>query len=93
MHTVISAKDGAPRFTMRVFTIQSNCSTPYHAHWWEHEVYVISGQGLVHTEQGDHPMQAEDVVYVSPEEKHCFVNSGREPLCFVCVIPNLEAHL
>jgi quercetin dioxygenase-like cupin family protein len=92
MHTVISARDGAPRFAMRVFAIQPDASTPFHSHWWEHEVYVVSGQGVVRTEQGDRPLASEDVVYVSPEEKHCFVNTGAEPLRFVCVIPNLESH-
>ena len=92
MHTVISPEEGAPRFTMRVFMVQPHASTPFHSHWWEHEVYVVAGRGLVRTEQGDHPIQAEDVVFVSPEEQHCFINTGTEPLRFVCVIPNLEGH-
>ncbi len=43
---MITAQDGAPNFAMRVFDVQPGSATPYHAHPWEHEVYIISGTGL-----------------------------------------------
>jgi len=29
----------------------------------------------------------DSVVFVPPNEHHCFVNNGTEPLRFICVIP------
>ena len=44
---VINADDGAPRIYMRVFEVEPGSSTPSHSHWWEHWVFVLSGQGVV----------------------------------------------
>ena len=84
---VVNAGDGAPRFCMRVFEVEPDSSTPSHAHWWEHEVFVLSGRGVVVGEQGEIPIEKESVVFVPPDEHHCFVNNGTEILRFICVIP------
>ena len=84
---VINADDGAPRFCMRVFEIESGSSTPSHSHWWEHEVYVLSGKGVVKGGQGETEIAKDSVVFVAPDEHHCFVNNGSEVLRFICVIP------
>jgi len=84
---VITADDGAPHFCMRVFEVKPGSSTPSHAHSWEHEVFVLSGNGVVVGEQGTIPIGKESVVFVAPNELHCFINSGDDPLRFICVIP------
>ena len=84
---VITAEDGAPHFTMRVFEVGPGSSTPSHSHSFEHEVFVLSGRGVVVGEQGATPVSKESVIFVAPGETHCFVNTGNETLRFVCVIP------
>ena len=42
---VITEKDGAPNFNLRVLSIGAGGKTPDHAHDWEHEFFVISGTG------------------------------------------------
>jgi quercetin dioxygenase-like cupin family protein len=84
---VISAIDGAPNFCMRVFDVEPGSSTPAHSHPWEHEVFVLSGQGIVATELGERRIEKDSVVLVTPDEPHCFVNTGSELLRFICVIP------
>ncbi len=88
LRTLISAQDGAPHFSMRVFEVQPGGSTPFHAHDWEHEVFILQGQGKVKGSQGERPLQPDDVVFVPQGEEHCFVNTGREVLRFVCCIPH-----
>jgi hypothetical protein len=44
---VVGAGDGAPRFAMRVIEVEPGCATPHHQHWWEHEIFVLSGSGVV----------------------------------------------
>jgi len=84
---VITADDGAPHFCMRVFEVEPGSSTPSHSHQWEHEVFILSGRGVLVGEQGAIPIGKDNVVFVAPNEPHCFVNNGNEPLCFICVIP------
>ena len=84
---VISAIDGAPNFCMRVFDVEPGSATPAHSHPWEHEVFVLSGWGIVATELGERRIEKDSVVFVTPDEPHCFVNTGSETLRFICVIP------
>jgi quercetin dioxygenase-like cupin family protein len=80
---VITEKDGAPNFAMRVIEVKPGGSSPSHSHPWEHEVFILSGQGVVKGEQGESQIKTESVIYIAPDEKHCFVNNGNEPLRFV----------
>ena len=84
---VITAADGAPNFCMRVFEVKPGSSTPSHSHQWEHEVFILSGHGVVMGGQGEIPIRKDSVIFVAPDEQHCFVNSGNEPFRFICVIP------
>jgi quercetin dioxygenase-like cupin family protein len=87
---VIGTGDGAPRFVMRVFEVAPGSSTPFHSHWWEHEVYILSGAGVVKEKDRENPIGEGSVVFVTPDEEHCFVNTGTDALRFICVIPKLE---
>ena len=84
---VINADDGAPRFCMRVFELEPGSSTPSHSHWWEHEVYVLAGKGVVMSGEKETLLAKDSVVFVTPDEHHCFVNNSNESLRFICVIP------
>ena len=87
---VINADDGAPNFCMRVFEVEPGSSTPSHSHPWEHEVYVLDGQGVAVSQQGETPIARDSVVFVPPDEHHCFTNNGQETLRFICVIPFVD---
>jgi len=84
---VINASDGAPNSCMRVFDLDPGSSTPSHSHAWEHEVFVLSGRGVVEGQGGEKEISAESVVFVAPDEHHCFRNTSDETLRFICVIP------
>lgn len=87
IRVIISEDDGAPNFIMRRFTIAPGGKTPYHTHSWEHEVYVLSGRGEVRQKNSAKELSAGSVVLVIPDEEHNFVNTGEEPLDFLCVVP------
>lgn len=85
---LIDEKVGAPHFALRRFTLEKDGYTPYHAHEWEHEVYVLGGQGCVVDENGnDHPLREGDVVLVQPSRDHQFKNCGEDPFIFLCIVP------
>jgi quercetin dioxygenase-like cupin family protein len=85
MREMITARDGAPTFAMRVFDLEAGATTPYHHHAWEHEVFIVSGRGHLKTEQGDRPFAGGDTIFIPGDEWHCFV--AESPVQFVCVIP------
>jgi len=87
---VITAGDGAPNFCMRVFEVEPGSSTPSHAHGWEHEVFVLAGEGVVEGAEGETPIGPDSVVFIAPNEHHCFTNTGGETLRFICLIPLQE---
>jgi quercetin dioxygenase-like cupin family protein len=86
---VITDKDGAPTFAMRVFDVQPGNATPFHDHDWEHEVFVLEGKGVLRGEENEWEIGQGTVVFVPSMEKHQFVNRGDGILRFICLIPNL----
>jgi len=93
MRVVAGPGEGAPNFVMRIFEIQPQSSTPYHSHAWEHEVFVISGDGAVRGVDGEKQLCEGDAIFVAPNEQHCFANSGDGPLRLVCVVPLVNGRL
>jgi quercetin dioxygenase-like cupin family protein len=85
---IITKDDGAPNFAMREFELAPGGHTPHHAHGWEHEVYVLAGEGVVAGEEGEFALEPGSVVLVPPNEKHQFKNAGSGPFRFLCVVPH-----
>ncbi len=84
----IAEEDGAPNFEMRYISLSVDSTTPYHSHPWEHEVYLVKGEGVLMTEDGEKIIKKDDFVFVPPSKKHQFVNkSEKEDLDFICVVP------
>ena len=85
---LISEKDDAPNFAMRLFELEPGGHTPFHKHEWEHEVFILKGEGSLVTEQGSSPLNKGDALFVPGEEKHQFKNVAGETLVFICVVPH-----
>jgi quercetin dioxygenase-like cupin family protein len=85
---LVSQEDGAPNFAMRQFEVAPGGYTPRHHHPYEHEVFVLEGEGVVYEGDQPHALKAGDVVLVKPDEVHQFRNTGNETLKFLCLIPN-----
>ena len=88
--TLIGPEQGAPNFVMRLFELAPGTSPRYHSHSWEHEVFVLSGRGIVRSESGDTEIAEGSVAFIEPNEPHGLANSGDEPLRFICLIPLVD---
>lgn len=84
---LISDKDNAKNFAMRLFEIEPGGYTPYHTHGWEHEVFVLEGRGEAKIDEQTYPIKKDVVVFVEPDQKHSFKNTGDVLLKFLCLIP------
>jgi len=80
---VITSTQGAQNFSMRLLELAPLKSTPMHKHESEHEIYVLVGRGEVVTDEGSHPIREGSVVYIAPNETHCFNNIGADKLRFI----------
>jgi len=84
---VIGEPEGAPNFAMRVIEFERGAVFDTHQHPYEHEIFVLEGEGIAHTPDGAHEMRPGIAIYVPPSEPHGYRNTGDGPLRFVCVIP------
>jgi quercetin dioxygenase-like cupin family protein len=84
---LITKEMGAENFAMRLFEIASGGYSPLHAHSWEHEVFILDGEGTVFDGEKATAVKAGDVVFVPTDERHQFRNNGKKPLKFLCLIP------
>jgi quercetin dioxygenase-like cupin family protein len=84
---LIDDKNGGINFAMRRFVIAPGGIINLHTHDWEHEVYVISGEGEILSPDGNRPVRPGNVVLVQPNEPHGFKNKGLDEFIFICIIP------
>ncbi|MDY6877189.1 MAG: cupin domain-containing protein [Chloroflexota bacterium] len=87
---VIGQPEGAPNFAMRVIEFQPGAVFARHQHPFEHEIFVLEGEGVAEGPGGEVPMRPGVALYVPPDEPHGYRNSGGQTLRFICVIPHLE---
>jgi len=84
---LLSEEHGAPGFEMRYFEIGPGGSTSGRPHPFEHEVFVVKGKGEIEGDDRTVAIGPGVAVLVLPGERHRFVNTSRDPLGFICLIP------
>ncbi|MCB7129964.1 MAG: cupin domain-containing protein [Candidatus Brocadiales bacterium] len=85
---MINEDKGADNFVMRHFEIDPNGHTPMHTHAWEHEIFVLSGEGAVVNGEGEKALKEGDVVFIPKGERHQFKNAGKSAFTLLCMIPS-----
>ena len=85
----LSAADGAPVYSYRVFTVEPGGYTPYHQHNYEHMNFIIKGEGYLVNEAGEKKLvKAGDFALVLPDEKHQYRNASvSEEFVMICGVP------
>jgi quercetin dioxygenase-like cupin family protein len=84
---LIGKDDAAPNFAMRILEVEPGGHSPLHTHDFEHEVFILEGQCSVWKQGEKIPVEPGTAVFVPPNEKHCFYNTGTVTLKFICVVP------
>jgi len=88
MRWLISQKEKAPNFVMRMFEIKEGGHTPLHSHSMEHEVFVLEGEGVLVYKDNEYPFSDGFAIFIPPDDMHQFKNTGKGLLRFLCMIPN-----
>jgi len=84
---LIRTKDGAENFFMRMFRVPPGTEIPEHSHDWEHEIFVLEGKGVVRCEGEEVEVEPGYVVFIPPNLKHSYKNTGDSDWRFLCLIP------
>lgn len=89
---LIDDRHGSERFALRLYTVQRGGHTPLDQHEYEHQVYVLSGNGLLKQseEPGSAPraLKRGDTIFIPSNAIHQFSNAESEPFVFLCVKGN-----
>lgn len=72
-------------FDMRLFEIEPGASTPLHDHAWSHEILILQGSGAVVSEGQESSLEAGDLVFIPPRERHSIRNLSDQILKFLCL--------
>jgi len=85
---LLSEKDQAPNFAMRVIEIAPGVRFEPHHHPYEHEIFVLEGMGELLSPEGVVGTMAPGAaILVPPDVPHGYRNTGDVTLKFICVIP------
>ncbi len=93
MRVVSGPDEWAPNFAMRLFEIEPGSGTPHHEHAWEHEMFVVEGQGVLKSGNTERPLNEGDVIMVLPGEQHGIMNTGKDMLRVICVVPLVDGKM
>lgn len=86
MSVMVGQEDRAPNFAMRHIVVEAGGHSPRHSHDYEHEVYIVEGEGAVLLEGEYRPVRKGDAIYVPADEEHQF-RAGNAGLSFLCMVP------
>lgn len=79
--------DGAPVYALRMIEVEPGGHTPRHSHPYEHENFIVSGEGRVWLNGEWHRFGPGDVIFVPGGMEHMYENTGTTTLQFLCGIP------
>lgn len=88
---LITHRDGAPTFSMRLITIDKDKSTPTHSHDYEHEIFVITGKLSVHIGSLKQNASNGEYIYIPPNVMHGM--RALEDSKIICIVPIRAAKL
>ncbi|MGQ9478048.1 MAG: cupin domain-containing protein [Candidatus Bipolaricaulia bacterium] len=84
---LISEREGAPHFYMRLFEIAPGGYSPRHRHDYEHEIFILEGEGTALDGGKEEPIRAGSFLFIPPDAEHQLRNTGETTLKFLCLIP------
>ena len=89
---IITDKEGAPHFAMRVFEFEPGAHTALHQHPEEHEIYILEGEITAVDDRGEEfALKPGHTLFIPPHERHQFRNPSRTAAKIICLIPLLNS--
>jgi quercetin dioxygenase-like cupin family protein len=94
---LLDERQGSERFALRLYTVEKGGHTPLDQHQYEHQVYIVSGQGLLKQSKEDaqalRTLRTGDAMFIPSNAVHQFINERDEPFVFLCVKGNPKLYV
>ena len=84
---VLGPEDGVPNYVMLWVQHPPGGTSAQHVHPWEHQAYIVEGEGVLWVDGTEYPIKAGDAVLVPPDVEHQVRNTGEVTLSRVTVNP------
>lgn len=91
LKALVGPQEGWSDYVMRLVELGPEGYSPRHAHPWPHINYMIEGQGVLHMDGQDHPVESGSYAFVPGGTLHQFKNTGPGKFRFICIVPK-EGH-
>lgn len=82
---LITHRDGAENFSMRLIDVPAGKETPSHSHDYEHEIFVIEGNGNVTLGDRELEIGEGDFIFIPPNIFHRI--RSKNGMRIICVVP------
>jgi quercetin dioxygenase-like cupin family protein len=82
---LITHKDGAPNFSMRLINVEGGKSTPAHSHDYEHEIFVIEGDGVATIGDKNFKVGRDSFIFIPGNKYHTI--KAETDMKMICVVP------
>ena len=80
---LITHRDGAENFSMRLITVPKGKSTPNHSHDYEHEIFLIEGKGEAVLDGRKFPVDRNHFLFIPGGIEHTI--SALEDMKMICI--------
>lgn len=89
---LVDERQGSNRFALRLYSVKKGGHTPLDRRVYEHQVYVLSGEGLLKQAKDGTPvlqtLYPGDTLFIPSYATHQFTNEREKPFVFLCVKGN-----
>lgn len=85
---LVGEQEGARYFAIRYFEVQPRERTTVDQHPYDHGVIILRGEAKALLDERTYEVKFGDVMYISPNQRHQFKNTGDIPFGFISVSPN-----
>lgn len=92
LKSLIGPNEGWSDYVMRKVELESFGHSPKHTHPWPHINYVLEGKGIVFLDGEEIPVEKGSVAYIPADAEHQFLNTQKQDLRFICIVPK-EGHI
>lgn len=82
---LITHRDGAQNFSMRLITIPGGKSTPNHSHDYEHEIFVLAGKGEAELDGKNISVEKDMFLFIPGGVTHTI--RAESSMKMICVVP------
>jgi len=82
---LITHRDGAPTFSMRLINVPKGKSTPAHSHDYEHEIFIIEGEGTATIGNKNFKISKDFFLFIPGENYHTI--KAETDMKMICIVP------